>query len=309
MTAPLDRRDFLTALVGAGLGGLIAPRAAAGAGCTATNATTRDSGSPGRLAAGPRIEPLGVQLYTVRTLMADDVGGTLAAVADIGYREVETAGLHGLSPAAFRRALDANGLVAVSGHVALEALDPDRIGSTLDDAATLGQSWVTVPSLGSEWRSPDGYRRVAEALNRAGEAAGAAGLRVAYHNHAFEFEPLEGEPVPEGAAPTTGWELLLAETDPALVDLQMDLFWTVHAGSDPLTWFERHPGRFVMVHAKDRTQAGDMVDVGEGDLDFGSLLAAGRGAGLKHVIVEHDQPSDPLESIRRGYRTLSALEV
>jgi sugar phosphate isomerase/epimerase len=248
------------------------------------------------------VQPLGLQLYTVRSLMADDVAGTLDAVARIGYREVETAGLHGLAPADFRRLLDDHGLRSVSGHVPLDALRTEA-ERTLADAAVLGQHWVTVPWLAVEDRTPDGYRRVAESLNLAGEAASAAGLRVAYHNHDFEFAELPG------AQGRTGWELLLTATDPALVDLQMDIFWTVHAGSDPVAWFERHPGRFPMVHAKDRTATGEMVDVGAGVIDFAAVLAVGRATGLLHILVEHDQPGDPLASVRNSYATLAALEV
>jgi sugar phosphate isomerase/epimerase len=286
VSPPLDRRTFLL-LFGAGF-----------VGSTATWGARRLL-SDGASA----LSPLGVQLYTVRQALADDVPGTLAALAEIGYEEVETAGLYGLAPADFRRLLDGEGLRAVSGHVPLESLVGEALEATLDDAEALGQHWVTVPWLGDDHRTADGYRRAAAALDRAGEAAARRGMRVAYHNHDFEFEPLDE------AGRRTGWELLLQHTDPDLVDLQMDLFWTVHAGSDPIAWFERHAGRFPMVHAKDRTASGEMVDVGAGAMDFGAILSAGRAAGLRHVFVEHDRPADPLASVRRSYETLASLEV
>lgn len=286
MRGSLDRRAFLAALAGAGGGAALGPRGLAAAW---RNAPT-----------GAPLQPLGLQLYTVRTLLADDVPGTLAAVAEIGYREVETAGLHGVPAARFRALLDDHGLRAVSAHVGLDVLQDDP-ARALDEAATLGQRWLTVPWLAEGDRTPDGYRRVAEALNRAGEAAASVGCRVAYHNHDFEFAPLDGG--------VTGWALLVSETDAALVDLQMDLFWAVHAGADPVAWFQAHPGRFPMVHAKDRTASGDMVDVGSGAMDFRALLGAGRAAGLRHILVEHDRPAHPLESIRNSYATLAALEV
>lgn len=291
MTRPLDRRSFLR-VAGLGIVG--------GAVASAPGPARRLFGAP---AAGSRFGPIGVQLYTVRQALADDVPGTLARLAEIGYEEVETAGLHGVAPAAFRRHLDDHGLRAVSAHVPLEALGPERIDATLAEAETLGARWVTVPWLGDDHRSADGYRRAAEALDRAGEVALRRGMRVAYHNHDFEFEPFEA------ADGRTGWEILIDATDPDLVDLQMDLYWTVHAGSDPLGWFERHPGRFPMVHAKDRAADGAMVDVGAGVMDFGAILGGGFATGLRHVFVEHDRPANPLESVRASYDTLSTLEI
>lgn len=288
MSARLDRRAFLR-LLGVGVAG----------GGMATLAARR-------LMAADRhtyVSPLGVQLYTVRQALAADVPGTLAALAAIGYQEVETAGLQGLTPGAFRRLLDDHGLRAVSAHVPLEELASDRLEATLDGAETLGQRWLTVPWLGEPQRTADGYRGVAEALDRAGAAASPRGMRVAYHNHDFEFTPLAD------ADGRTGWQLLLEHTDPSLVDLQMDLFWTVHAGSDPIEWFRRHPGRIPTVHAKDRTAGGDMVDVGAGVIDFARVLAAGRAAGLRHVFVEHDRPANPLASVRASYETLAAMEI
>ena len=288
MTGPLDRRDFLRAL------GLAWVGAAAGSSAAYARTVTR---------AAPRWSPLGVQLYTVRSALADDVPGTLAALAEIGYEEVETAGLHGLEPVAFRSLLDEHGLRAISAHTPLESLAAGALDAALDQAETLGQRWLTVPWLGEDHRTADGYRRAADALNAAGDGAARRGMRVGYHNHDFEFRPLDE------AEGRTGWELLLEHTDPDLVDLQMDLYWTVHAGSDPITWFERFPGRIPTVHAKDRTADGEMVDVGRGVMDFRAMLGAGRATGLRHVFVEHDRPGNPLESVRTSYETLRALEI
>lgn len=284
MTAPIDRRTFVL-LFGAGFVGSSAPWGAR------------------RMLAHDAAGPLGVQLYTVRGPLAEDVPGTLDALAEIGYEEVETAGLHGLQPTVFRRLLDERGLKAISGHVPLDALAGEMLEATLDDAEALGYRWLTVPWLGEESRSAEGYRRAAEALEYAGDGASRRGMRVAYHNHDFEFTPLDE------ADGRSGWDLLLEHTDPDLVDLQMDLFWTVHAGSDPIAWFERYPGRIPMVHAKDRTAGGEMVDVGAGEMDFAAILEAGRATGLRHVFVEHDRPSNALESVRASYETLRALEI
>ena len=138
---------------------------------------------------------------------------------------------------------------------------------------------------------------MAEELNRAGEAARAAGLRFGYHNHQFEFS------MTENFIPMT---ILLDETEPDLVDWQMDIYWTVHGGQFPRTWLERYSGRVTSVHIKDRTAGGTMVDVGDGVIDFWRILAMAEEQGLLHAFVEHDTPEDPIESVRRSYEYLMA---
>ena len=150
-----------------------------------------------------------------------------------------------------------------------------------------------------ERTSLDGYRRVAADLNEIGARTAEAGVRLAYHNHAFEFETFGGD--------RSGYDVLLAETDPSLVVMEMDLYWTVHAGRDPAAYFERHPGRFPLFHLKDRTPDGAMADVGAGALDFGRVFALAARAGLRHAFVEHDEPEDALRSLRRSYGHLARL--
>lgn len=281
----MDRRAFLgaAATVGLGLTGRSAFAGPHGAGP----------------ASGPRIpESLGVQLYTLRDRMADDVAGTLAAVAEVGYGEVEFAGLFGHSPAEVAAMLSDVGLTAPSTHVGLPRLT-EGMDALLDEAEALGHRWIVVPSVPSDFRSADGFRRLADVFNQVGARVQARGMGVAFHNHDAEFADLgNGE---------TGLGLLLERGDPDLVSFQLDLFWAVHAGEDPLAWFTAWPGRFVSVHAKDRTAAGDMVAVGDGVMDFAALLAAGERAGVRHVFVEHDRPDDSLASVTRSFRTLAAL--
>lgn len=248
-----------------------------------------DSGSLGRI---------GLQLYTVRSLMAEDVERTLESVAGIGYREVEFAGYFDRAPAELRTTLDNLGLAAPATHMGL-GLFRDRLPEMLDVAATLGHRYLVLPSLPTEEReSLDDYRRLADEMNGFGEACRAAGVRFAYHNHAFEFERVEGE---------TPYDLLLDRTDPELVALEIDLFWTIHAGSDPLAYFEANPGRFHLCHVKDRTATGEMVDVGAGEIDFPHIFDQSEQAGLVHYFVEHDSPGDPEASIRASYLHLSRL--
>ncbi|MDA0329296.1 MAG: sugar phosphate isomerase/epimerase [Gemmatimonadetes bacterium] len=239
------------------------------------------------------IDRIGVQLYTVRNEMAANADATLATIAEIGYAEVELAGLYGMTAREMRAKLDAVGLRAASSH---HGIDEVRSGweRTLAAAQELGQSQVVVPGLPGNERSAEGLRRIAEDFNRAAEAARAAGLRFGYHNHEWEFRPLEDGSVP--------MELLLDGTEAELVDWQMDIFWTVHGGGDPARAIRARSGRVTSVHVKDRTAAGDMVDVGDGIIDFSRLIPLAEGLGLRHAFVEHDQPQDALASVRRSFR-------
>ncbi len=255
------------------------------------DSTVRNEGSAS-------LDRIGVQLYTVRSLMAEDVERTLEMVAGVGYHEVEFAGYFDRQPAALRATLDGLGLAAPATHVDLATLR-DRLPDVLDTAATLGHRYVVLPWLAPEDRdSLDDYHRLADEMNRLGEACRAADVQLAYHNHEFEFERLDGE---------TPFDVLLAGTDPELVAIELDLFWIIHGGEDPLAYFEAHPGRFHLCHVKDRAADGAMVDVGAGEIDFPGIFARSEQAGLAHYFVEHDQPGGPQASIRASYLHLSGL--
>jgi sugar phosphate isomerase/epimerase len=275
----MDRREFITAV---GAGGM------AGAGLL----------SGGCAGASRRLDRIGVQLYTVRSAMEENVESTLERVAAIGYTEVEFAGYFGRSPQQIREVLDRNGLSAPGVHVPLERLDQDW-DATVAAAQTVGHRYLVVPSIPAADRtSHDAYRSFAERFNRLGERARAAGLTFCYHNHDFEFEPVGGR-IP--------YDVLLGETDPALVAFELDLFWITSAGGNPGVYFRDHPGRFHLVHVKDRSADGSMVDVGAGTIEFASLFALGDQAGIRHFIVEHDSPAAPFDSIAASYRYLRAL--
>ena len=147
--------------------------------------------------------------------------------------------------------------------------------------------------------SLDDYRVIAARFNRVAERASEVGLEFGYHNHDFEFEPLDSQ-IP--------YEILLEETDPTLVKFEMDLFWITKAGRDPVPYFRDQAGRFPMVHVKDLASDGAMVDVGAGTIDFASIFALSEQAGIRHYFVEHDHPPNPFESIATSYRHLRGLE-
>jgi sugar phosphate isomerase/epimerase len=233
--------------------------------------------------------------------MGRDFDATLATVAEIGYDEVEFAGYFDRSPAQVRAALDRNGLTSPATHIGLNEIqaDPARVFAA---AAEIGQRYVVVPSLGRGQRdSLDALQRTAAALNEAGRAAASAGVRVGFHNHDVEFREVEG---------VRPFDVLLRETDPNLVWFEMDLFWITRGGGDPFTYFERWPGRFPLVHVKDmdNTPQRGMVEVGKGTIDFAAIFARAEQAGIQHYFVEHDNPADPIASIRASYAHLKTLE-
>jgi sugar phosphate isomerase/epimerase len=247
-----------------------------------------------------RLDKIGLQLYTVRKAMQADVEGTLARVAATGYKEVEFAGYFGKSPADIRAMLDRHGLSAPAVHVG--SIAPDQWRASLEAATTIGHRYVVVPWIPAEERATlDGWKRVAENYNRIAAEARAAGLQFAYHNHDFEFVPVEGR-IP--------FDVLLESTDPQLVQLEIDLYWITKGGQDPLRYFQRWPGRVPLVHVKDSVGAPDhkMVDVGAGKIDFKRIFARREQAGIRHFFVEHDEPPDLFASIRASYEYLKRLE-
>lgn len=288
----MPRREFL-GLAAAGSGSLLFARDASGAHAELARQALR--GGP---LARPRPERLGLQLYTVRSLAAEDMAATLEAVRAAGYDEVEFAGYFGHAPATLRRWLDEAGLAAPAAHVGAEDLFGPGLADSIEAASVVGLRWLVLPWIPDGQRLPDGYRAVADALNAAGETARSAGLRVGYHNHAFEFEALEPD------SDRTGFDILLDRLDPALVDMEIDFHWSTVGGADPAALFAAHPGRFALCHLKDLDDEGQMTDVGSGRIDWDSIFALSGQAGLRHYFVEHDQPADPLASIRASWRYL-----
>jgi sugar phosphate isomerase/epimerase len=257
-----------------------------------------------------KLERIGVQLYTVRDLMKADFDGTLAKVAAIGYNEVEFAGYFEHAPKDVRAMLDKHKLTAPSEHVSYDVVQ-NKWQETLDAAHIVGHKFIVCPWIGETQRKdPGGWKRAAELFNRAGEASQKAGIQFAYHNHTFEFEP---SPALDGKLP---YDVLLAETDAKFVKMEMDLCWITVAGKDPLTYFDKYPGRFPLVHVKDWTKGpdgkmgekdGHMADVGSGAINWKRLFAQSKKAVIQHYFVEHDEPTDPLESLGNSYKYLHEL--
>lgn len=283
--APLSRRALLARLLAAGTAAAIAP-----ATLRAIARDLADDGTEGR--------PLGVQLYTLRTLLRTDLEGTLAAVAAIGYREVEPFNWYGRDGAEWAALLRTHGLVAPSAHVPLPKDDAEwRV--TLATARAVGVQWVVIPWLPpAEYRSRDAWERLAARLNALGAQAAGEGMRLAYHNHDFEFSPVTGG--------GSGWEVLVASLDPSVCDLEVDLFWMVRGGLSPYTQLPKLRN-VRLLHCKDigPDPGYAMVDVGAGTLDWRRLARLARRAGVRHLFVEHDTPADPLASVRRSFAALA----
>jgi sugar phosphate isomerase/epimerase len=249
-----------------------------------------------------RIERIGLQLYTVRRALGADIEGTIAAVAAAGVKELEFAGYYN-KPAEWWKALLAkHSLTAPSTHIGFPAKN-EGWAPQFEIAQTLGHHWIIVPYLDAAMRKDaDSWKRVAARLNESGELAKKAGIRMGYHNHDFEFAPIAG-------SDRNGFELLMDNTDPSLVDFELDIYWAYKAGADPMSLMQRYAKRITCCHVKDSGPAPEkkMLDVGAGVIDFRSILAKGRSSGLQHWFIEHDEPTDALGSVRASASAMKSM--
>lgn len=250
------------------------------------------------LAATRKVErAAGVQLYTLRDSMAEDVETTLQAVAGIGFGEVEFAGYFDRTAKDLRELLTRYELESPSTHVPGSVVreDPNAFVAT---AAEAGHRYVTIAWMEESLRqSAADWQRWAEDANRLGELCREHGMRAAYHNHDFEFLPIDG---------IVPFDLLLAETDAELVDFELDFFWVRKAGLDIREVLASAPERFTMAHIKDIDADGNMVDAGAGTINFAAILNDPLAAHIRHPFVEHDRPADPFRTVAIGHQVLKA---
>ena len=323
----LSRRSFLT-IGGAAVAGLAA-------GCRST--------APGTGASRTRLDRIGAQLFSLPKLLERDFDGALAMLAGLGYREVELygpfpfsapaaqdawnavtpmlgfsgSGYFGRTARQVRESLDRHGLAAPSIHADLDTLR-DRTAQVGEAAHVLGHRYAGIASIPPERRRTlDDYRRMADELNAIGARARPMGFKVLYHNHGYGFTPLEGQ-VPI--------RLLMDRLDPEVVALEMDLFWTVAGGADPVELLDAYPRLYRLMHVKDMTKqarfAGDggdpqqwvalfpfMTTAGAGVLDLPRILAHAKRNGVEHFFVEQDLAADPPAQLGASMRYLRALEL
>lgn len=252
-------------------------------------------------ASAAQINAIGIQLYTVRELFQKDPVATLEAIAAIGYREVEFGGggYDRMDPAMLRRTMDRLGLRAPSVHISYDALLGDFAGSAAM-ARTLGADTVVLPYMTNEHRTDAGWQAALPNFNRFATDLKKAGLGFAYHNHDFEFTIKPGG--------VSLYDRLLKETDPALVKVELDLFWTIFAGEDAGALIDRLGQRLYAYHVKDMRADRKMAAVGDGTIDFAALFKRRGSAGVRHFYVENDMaPAPYLPDVTTSFNTLRAL--
>lgn len=248
-----------------------------------------------------KVKNTGIQLYTFRKEMADDAIGTLKRIASLGFKEIETARsneghYYGLGPKGMKNICDDLGMTLRSGHV---HMDKDWL-KTLNDAVEAGQEYVIVSTMPSKGQTVSNYKSVAEIFNKGGETAKKMNLKLGYHNHAYEFEVDHGKVL---------YDVLLENTDAALVHMELDLGWVIMGGKDPLDYFEKFPGRFPLWHLKDMDlKAKHSTEFGKGNLDIISMFKNSELSGLKYAFVEQEEyTSTPLESMKMNMEYLGRI--
>jgi sugar phosphate isomerase/epimerase len=325
-TAMLNRRKFIKASASAAAASMLAS-------------------SPLMAALGNRskITTIGLQLWSVAKLLEKDLTGTLQLIAQNGYKEVELFGPYpfstqkdkdswgaitpmlGFSQSGYfgrtvkdlKVILDNNGLRTPAMHVGLDTLR-NKLGETAEAANTMGQQYAGIAAIPEEERRTlDDYKRIAEEFNAIGEKAKKLGIRFYYHNHGYGLKELDGK-IP--------FEIILERTDSSLVFFEMDIFWTMAAGADPIKYLDANAGRYKLMHVKDMTKqvhfSGDggnpkqwielfpfITDAGSGIIDFKTILSHAKKSGVDHFILENDVMTNPQESLKNGYRYVSSLEL
>ncbi len=287
----MDRRQFLSGIAGA--------------------AMTLKRGS----AAGFQ-HALGFQLYTIRDLIASGPRSALKTLADAGYTEVEVLqdSFEKIAPMLSEMKLNAVSEHITTGQILKSSAPSDDWKKTVETAHKAGLQYLVFPYLAPAERGGlDVMKKLADKLNAAGELSKSAGIPLAYHNHAFEFQKFDG---------TRLIDAMMANLDPKLVNLEFDVFWSSVAGVDPLTVFAKYPGRIPLVHLKDKAKEqpaaytedqvphGNYREIGGGFLNIAAILKAAEKAGTRHYFVEQDYcPGDPVQSLRQSYQYLRKLEV
>ena len=244
---------------------------------------------------------IGIQLWTLKDLIQDDLNATLEAIGKMGYTSIETYGFDGnffgIPSKEFQSLCSGFGLRVHSTHTNIT----DKNAAFLaEKAATAGLEYLIMPSMmGRPENTIDDFKRTAHEMNLIGETCRQFNLSFGYHNHEFEFRPLEG---------TLPYNVLLSETNPDFVGFQLDTYWIVKAGYDPLLYFQKHPGRFSTWHIKDLGNDGESCIIGNGKIDFRALMAQAEKAGLNRIFVEQENFSEgsPLYCVEQSLRYIQS---
>ncbi|TKC00483.1 sugar phosphate isomerase/epimerase family protein [Pedobacter cryophilus] len=259
-----------------------------------------------------KIKKFGIQLYSLRNEITSGIEKVIGEVAKAGYNYVEgygyseKTGFFGLKPQAYKDLLDKNNLTTPSAHYDFgdweKSQDDSILKSYIDAAKILDQKYIVVPYTNPDiFKDETACRAYIAKLNRASKIVKDAGLKLAYHNHDLEFFDLKGK---------TGFSILLEESDPELLDLELDLYWVMRAKQDPIQLFKDHPGRFTMWHVKDMSKTNNLknTEVGNGTIDFTTIFKNAKLSGLKYPFVEQENfEIDPYQSITKSASYLSKL--
>jgi sugar phosphate isomerase/epimerase len=275
------RRSFLKDAAIAGAGGLILP------GFMKLSDTK------------PRIKKVGIQLYSVRKEMLADATGTLNKLGQIGYQEIESAqsekgNYYGLAPKEIKKILKDQGMTLRSGHTHIDA----NWQRSIDEAAEAGQEYIICSVLPAPGQTVENYQKSADMFNQAGEQCKKSGLMFGYHNHASEYDTVDGQVL---------YDVLLNRAQPDLVHMEMDLGWVIAAGKDPVAYFEKYPGRFPLWHLKDMNVADKRsVEFGKGTVDVIGMFKHAKQSGMKYYFVEQEEYAvNAFESMEYDYDYLA----
>jgi sugar phosphate isomerase/epimerase len=233
---------------------------------------------------------IALQTYTVREEMARDFKGTLQKIAEMGYPAVQLSSTGGMSVQEAKQFLDSLGLKVFGGHFGIDQLEKD-LDSVLELARGLGMEYIVVPWMPEELRKDAaGWKSVAQRMNAIGEKVVAAGFTFCYHNHSFEFQRFDGK---------YGLDIFYENTDPKLVQAELDTYWIQHGGEDPANYIRKYAGRVPLLHLKDMAEDGSFAEVGYGILDWDAIFKAAEESGVKWMAVEQDVcKRPPLESAK-----------
>ena len=305
MKTKQSRRDFLRMSVAGALGAM-----------AVTQVSCKTGNRPAPSAADAVSTGIGLQLYTIRDAMAADVPGSLKRVADMGYKYLELASyadgkFYGFEPAEFKKIVSDLGMAIISSHTKVEAegITLENAKKMAEDHVKLNVKYCVQPWVVEEARTTvASYQKMAADWNKVGAIMKESGIQFGYHNHNFEFDTVEGK-VPY-------YDIFLAELDKDLVTMELDLFWAIKAGQNPVEMFKKYPGRFQLFHMKDMftieppffTTVGvaDFAPVGAGVVNFREILAAKDIAGMKYMFVEEDKSREdkPFDDIQTGITNL-----
>lgn len=300
-----NRRDFIKTTSILTVGSLVIPQIACKSGKKTTDKGAQDIN-----------DILGLQIYSVRNHIDTDLEGTLKKVAEIGYQNIEGYGygnrmILSKEPVEFLKIVEDLGMKLPSMHVVTELTTDESRASILDqwkvtveDMASIDVKYVVYAILPEEEReSIDNFKIWAERFNQFGEVCKEAGQQFAYHNHDFEFKPFDGE---------MGYDILLKETDPELVQFELDMYWITKGGQDPVAYLEKAPGRYKLWHLKDMEDSEErsFAEVGHGTIDFEKIFANRETAGMKMCFVEQDESKrDMFESVKMSYEYLTKADL